>query len=174
MMNTRPQTTRVEVRIRMPAWRRDSLKNRNTRPPNTLATTRAANFARSPVVASHPRGTASKLSMLARMRQDPLPGQSHGTWVSSRGIRTFWGIARSANAYNRRVAIAPNTRLAELAAAMRDDAANIALRMAERLGQDVPEWLTRYPDLAKRGFEMTRGSVEAQFAALAEGGEMPD
>jgi hypothetical protein len=86
----------------------------------------------------------------------------------------FWGIARFANAYNRPVATTPNTKLAELAAIMRDDAANIALRMAERLGQEVPEWLTRYPDLAKRGFEMTRGSVEAQFAILAEGGNLPE
>ena len=46
--------------------------------------------------------------------------------------------------------------------------------MAERIGQEVPDWLTRYPDLAKRAFEMTRGSVEAQFAALADGGEMPE
>jgi hypothetical protein len=86
----------------------------------------------------------------------------------------FWGIPRSANAYNRLVATTPNTKLAELAAVMRDDASNIALRMAERLGQEVPDWLTRYPDLAKRGFEMTRGSIEAEFAALVEGGEMPE
>lgn len=66
-----------------------------------------------------------------------------------------------------------DTKLAELAAILRDDAAGVALRMAERIGQEVPEWLTRYPDLAKRAYQMTRGSVEAEFAALADGGHLP-
>src|SRR5215217_4406361 len=58
-MNARPQITRAEPRIRMPAWRSVSPKKRSTRPPRTPAITRAPKFAISPNAAIHCRGCAS-------------------------------------------------------------------------------------------------------------------
>lgn len=35
-------------------------------------------------------------------------------------------------------------------------------------------WLTDHPEIARRSYRLTRSSVETQFAALADGGEIPD
>src|SRR5438270_816548 len=59
-MNPSDQITSVEPRIRIPAWRSASPKNRRTRPPNTSPKSRAANFAISPRLAIQSRGTASQ------------------------------------------------------------------------------------------------------------------
>jgi hypothetical protein len=58
-MNTRPQITTVEPRIRMPAWRSASPKNRITRPEYTIPSTLPEKRAMSPRLESQSRGTAS-------------------------------------------------------------------------------------------------------------------
>ena len=55
-MNTSPQITSVEETIRIPAWRRASPANRNTRRLNTSRTHAAANLTIRPALTSHPRG----------------------------------------------------------------------------------------------------------------------
>src|SRR5688572_13328785 len=58
-MNTRPQMTIVEPRIRIPAWRSASPKNRKTRPEYTMPITLAEKRAMSPRLPSQSRGTAN-------------------------------------------------------------------------------------------------------------------
>ena len=58
-MNTSPQMTVVEPTIRIPAWRSDSPKKRNTRRLHTSRTTVPVKRPISPVAASHSRGIAS-------------------------------------------------------------------------------------------------------------------
>ena len=59
-MNTRPQITIVEDKIRIPAWRNASPKNRNTRAPYTSRNTRPQNFAISPKLATQSRGSVNQ------------------------------------------------------------------------------------------------------------------
>src|SRR5436190_23960698 len=56
MMNTRPQITRVEDKIRIPDWRSASPKNRSTRPPHTSRRTRTPNLVIPPRFASQSAG----------------------------------------------------------------------------------------------------------------------
>src|SRR5262249_500659 len=58
-MNTRPQMTMVEPRIRMPVWRRASPKNWKTRPLKTSPATRARKPKIWRMELSEPGGTAS-------------------------------------------------------------------------------------------------------------------
>src|SRR3954469_23037657 len=60
MMNTSPQMTSVEERIRMPDWRSASPKKRKTRRPKTWPTTLPQNLAISPKLAIQSRGTPSQ------------------------------------------------------------------------------------------------------------------
>src|ERR1700694_4820618 len=57
---TSDQITSVEPTIKMPAWRSDSPKKRNTRSPHTSPTIRPVKRASSPVFSSHSRGVASR------------------------------------------------------------------------------------------------------------------
>src|SRR5262245_39497651 len=66
-MNASPQMTRADPRIRMPAWRSASPKNRKTRRLKTSPMTRAQNFAMSPKEAIQSFGTLSQvLPMLSQ------------------------------------------------------------------------------------------------------------
>src|SRR5215203_3120215 len=65
-MNARPQITRAEPRIRIPACRSASPTKWSTRPLNTLATTRAQNLAMSPNEAIQSRGTDSQVRPIRR------------------------------------------------------------------------------------------------------------
>src|SRR5919106_6074139 len=67
-MKARPQITRAEPRIRMPACRSASPKKWKTRPLKTSATTRAENFAMSPKEEIQSLGT---LSQVLPISQDP-------------------------------------------------------------------------------------------------------
>ncbi len=58
-MNISDQMISVEETIKIPAWRSDSPKNRNTRSPQTSRTMFPVNPAISPVAAIHSRGIAS-------------------------------------------------------------------------------------------------------------------
>src|SRR5271165_1914289 len=60
MMNTRPQMTRVEETIRIPAWRSASPKKRNTRSLAISPTTLALNDTIEPNDSTRSRGTSSQ------------------------------------------------------------------------------------------------------------------
>jgi hypothetical protein len=69
---------------------------------------------------------------------------------------------------------ADEARLRYLGARLREDAGGMAQKLSARIAEEAPEWLTDHPEVARRGYRMTRSSLESQFAALAEGGEIPD
>jgi DNA-binding PucR family transcriptional regulator len=66
------------------------------------------------------------------------------------------------------------TTVGALAETLREHVDPVALRSVERIARERPEWLTEYPEVAKRAYRFMRGSLDAMLAALAAGGSMPE